>query len=476
MADLTRLTQLSSIHPTDPAASQSTHLPVSISQSAGLSYQYPFHSPTSQKVQIAATNVSSNAEKNSFSESHSINANPKFPARLAASITKVSARVMKGIHLNKKTSPQSQPTPMGITHSLPPLIQQKLNLLNHETQLKTAEQKKEVNDVLDLLIQESTSSKTPSSLKTLELTLTHLLAGPQKNLIKHSTSLSAKVTLLKQNIQLAKLLGNHSETIHEVRNMIETNKDKWKKEKNFILQHESGVSICYNSATKGIFVIKEQDRGEFNKISAGFNWNSNEEVVLRQRITGSDARAEEKYQLSSKLSKLGVPGIIKDYQRVLLPEKQEGLLMEKMKGKELGKLLMEGKPLTPYQQLQIAQGLIQTVAAMHAANITHGDIAPQNLFVDLAQHPVKTTLFDFDQATDFGRMEHAAALQKKDDCHNIGILLHAVLTGKELSDREIKRAFKEPFQTESLEHICWELVNHPGETPLASVFQRLKAL
>jgi serine/threonine protein kinase len=78
-------------------------------------------------------------------------------------------------------------------------------------------------------------------------------------------------------------------------------------------------------------------------------------------------------------AKIGAANIIEIYDFVTLPDGRVLAAMELLNGTDLG--FVQDEPLDPARAIGILRQLCQGLAAAHDADIVHGDVKPENLFL-----------------------------------------------------------------------------------------------
>ncbi|MEN0062121.1 MAG: tetratricopeptide repeat protein [Myxococcota bacterium] len=152
-------------------------------------------------------------------------------------------------------------------------------------------------------------------------------------------------------------------------------------------------------------------------------------------------------------------------QAVLSVDGQPALLMPQVRGCSL-KELLEIRQLTEEEALALFVGIVEGVAAAHAAGVVHRDVKPSNVLLDPHTGSLVPRLTDFGVAQfvssdatrtgDFlGTHAYAAPEQRRDagsvdaraDLWSLGVLLHEMLLGRKPHADRMDSKVPERFRT-----------------------------
>jgi predicted ATPase/serine phosphatase RsbU (regulator of sigma subunit)/tRNA A-37 threonylcarbamoyl transferase component Bud32 len=125
-------------------------------------------------------------------------------------------------------------------------------------------------------------------------------------------------------------------------------------------------------------------------------------VILKAMRSESPSREEqERYQAEySILSRLDLPGVVKAY-ALELDQQRSVLVLEDIQGQSL-KRWLQARPLTLTQFLRVALVMTQSLGQVHAAQIIHKDINPNNIVLAAGRAGLddpKVQLIDFGSAS-----------------------------------------------------------------------------
>ena len=296
--------------------------------------------------------------------------------------------------------------------------------------------------------------------------------------------------------------------LNKLDKLISTYRKTWKKEKkdvvlSYPVSIEVFIDIYYHAQTKKIVIATQQfASGMYNEIITGYDWDNGHEVVCSRRIpTESSPQAlieasEKRFEINKALNRMEAPGII-EVKHLLKTEKLAVIISEKMKGCELQEFLENkdlAKPLSQLQKIHLFFLFVKTMDFLHEKKITHGDISPRNLFVEVTEKgEIKTKLFDFDKSEKFETKKQSSFISASmEDTMYMGKLLYGLiflekLKGEEISHKEMKKNLPLPDAkvdvVDSLESICAELLHVSKDkktntlsVSLADIKKRLKKM
>ncbi|MBW2262774.1 MAG: protein kinase [Deltaproteobacteria bacterium] len=131
------------------------------------------------------------------------------------------------------------------------------------------------------------------------------------------------------------------------------------------------------------------------------------------------------------------------------------MVMEKLEGTDLARLMMEHGKLTPIAAVTIALEILRTLDAVHEKGIIHRDLKPENIFLIVVDGAVRVKLLDFgisrlissskksrltQKGIVFGTPQYMSpeqaqgkdSVDERSDVFTIGEILYETLTGREV--------------------------------------------
>jgi serine/threonine-protein kinase len=123
-------------------------------------------------------------------------------------------------------------------------------------------------------------------------------------------------------------------------------------------------------------------------------------VIPSSKDTGRDlvARARSEARV---LVRINHPNVVKIMDAGATDEGVVYLVMEKLTGRDLRKVLRQHGRITPVEALRIAVQTAEAVAAAHAAGAIHRDLKPENVFI-CREHSIKVLDFGIAKVMGYG--------------------------------------------------------------------------
>ena len=167
-------------------------------------------------------------------------------------------------------------------------------------------------------------------------------------------------------------------------------------------------------------------------------------LVWTGKSTGMRARFENEV---SALSRLNNPHIVKIADIVELEGGLSALVMERVRGQTLHRILKTEAPLSVNRVISIARQVTAALASVHEAGLTHCDIKPDNIIIeslplggefvhlidfDIVQFRRRGPSYDFAGTPRYASPEQARGepLDETSDIYSFGAVLFTMLTGR----------------------------------------------
>ncbi len=148
-------------------------------------------------------------------------------------------------------------------------------------------------------------------------------------------------------------------------------------------------------ATWGRFqIVSEIGRGTFGTVYSAIDPTLRLEValkVIRSRIPGIPIDQEKALDEARRLVKVKHPNVVRAYGAELI-DNEVGLSMELVKGQTLDEIVRRQATFSPNEAAVIGIDLCRALAAVHRADILHGDIKAHNV---MREQGGRTVLMDF---------------------------------------------------------------------------------
>jgi serine/threonine protein kinase len=162
-------------------------------------------------------------------------------------------------------------------------------------------------------------------------------------------------------------------------------------------------------ATWGRFqIVGEIGRGTFGTVYCAIDPTLRLEValkVIRLRVPGLPNDRERALEEARRLVKVKHPNVVRAYGAELV-NNEVGLSMELVKGHTLDELVKRQEPFSANESAVIGIDLCRALAAVHRADILHGDIKAHNV---MRENGGRTVLMDFGTGRDLKRRPQASA-------------------------------------------------------------------
>jgi serine/threonine protein kinase len=249
-------------------------------------------------------------------------------------------------------------------------------------------------------------------------------------------------------------------------------------------------------------------RGGFANVLDGYDRDQKQRCaikVFRGEVKDKAWIRRSFEQEVAALKKVGHPNVVSIYAHGAAPSGAPYLVMEFVEGRSLREVLEAG-PLPPQRAARMVQQLASALDAIHAQEICHRDVKPENVIVRQEGSPEEqAVLIDFSIAIvkdadetlhglsraagsfDYMAPEQAVGYaEPSSDIYSLAKLMLEMLTGRQLKDllpdaaldlpervRELARGLAVRFSRESIEMLATALEFDPARRPRAAGLLKL---
>jgi non-specific serine/threonine protein kinase len=197
--------------------------------------------------------------------------------------------------------------------------------------------------------------------------------------------------------------------------------------------------------------IEKIGEGSFGEVFRAFDPLLQRELALKlaRRIRGRrDLRPDAHLDEARRLARVRHPNVLIVH-GVAIHDRRPGMWTDYIRGRTLEELLVEEGPFAPGEILRISINLCRALAAVHAADLCHGDVKTSNVMREAGGRIV---LMDFGAGADLrgdrnrGRSSpssitgtplvmapelfEGASLRATSDIYSMGVLLYRLATGR----------------------------------------------